>query len=190
MRYFETIPKLKYGPDKTEVRDISRRTKFLIQLLSDPKLFQPYTVPEGMKPEDVAFYYYGSVNDLWLIFLANNIIDPYEDWHMDSGVFSKYLIEKYTEQSSTTGTEVIDWTQNETISDNILYYYKTLQTGDTIRVSKDTYTHLSGENEDGWMPRRIYEEEHNLNEAKRLIQIIDKKYKNEISAQLSKLMAS
>lgn len=120
--YFNNFPIINY--DGVNVRDITRRNHFISPNLNNPYLFLPYTVKDGEKPEDIAYYYYGSVDYTWLVLLANNIIDPYHDWHLSEDNFNKYLMDKYKERSGKTGYEIVDWTKNETITDNIFYYYR------------------------------------------------------------------
>jgi hypothetical protein len=120
--YFNKFPVIQYQ-DKV-VRDITRRVNFMKSTIASPFVFLPYTIEDDMKPEDVAYYYYGSTDYTWLVYLANNIIDPYHQWPLSQENFHKYLIEKYATQSGNTGYDVVDWTQNETIDENILYYYK------------------------------------------------------------------
>jgi hypothetical protein len=121
-RYFSNFPLIQYGGET--VRDISRRSKVVDEVFSDPYVFLPYTIREGEKPEDVAYYYYGTVDDTWLVLLANNITDPYAQWPLDDEEFNQYFINKYAELSGKTGEDVIRWGQNQTIDENIIYYYK------------------------------------------------------------------
>ena len=58
--------------------------------------------------------------------MANNIIDPYYEWTMSAQTFNDYLVSKYTEESGRIGEDVIDWTKDTTIDENILYYIKTV----------------------------------------------------------------
>ena len=120
--YFSKFPTITYN--KVDVKDITRRSVFLSQNLSNPYVFLPYTIKENEKPEDIAYYYYGSVDYTWLVLLSNNIIDPYYEWPLDENDFNNYLIQKYETISGKKGYEVIDWLRNETLSDNIAYYYK------------------------------------------------------------------
>jgi len=120
--YFSKFPNIQY--QNVLVKDITRKTKFVEKYLSDPKVFLPYTVQEGERPEDIAYYYYGSVDATWLVLLANNIVDPYFDWYMDEEQFNKYLIEKYREESGKEGFGVLDWTKNQTIEDNVSFFYR------------------------------------------------------------------
>ena len=122
--YFQKLPEVRYN--NVLVRDITRRVNFLKQSIENPYAFLPYTIEEGDRAEDIAYHYYGDPNYAWLVYLSNNIIDPYHDWPMDEDTFHNYLIDKYAEKSGKTGYEVIDWARDTTdvFGDNIVYYYK------------------------------------------------------------------
>jgi len=123
-KYFEDFPIIKY--EGRTVRDISRRASFVRAVANNPFVYYPYTVKEGERAEDIADSYYGSVSYVWLVYMANNIIDPYYEWPMDAQTFNDYLVAKYQEQSGEVGEAVIDWTKDPTIDENILYYIKTV----------------------------------------------------------------
>ena len=122
MKYFENFPEVIY--DGKRVKDITRRNRFVRGLQNNPLLYMPYTVEEGERPEDVANFYYGSVDYVWLIYMANNIIDPYHEWPLNTQEFNDMLIEKYAEASGVTGQDVLDWTRSDDTEDNIVYYYR------------------------------------------------------------------
>lgn len=121
-KYFENFPIIEYQGRR--VRDITRRNQFLNVIKNNPYLYLPYTVKEGERAEDIAEFYYGSVDYVWLVYLANNIIDPYHEWTMDEQTFNEYLVGKYSELSGLEGEDVVDWTRDETNDANILYYVK------------------------------------------------------------------
>ena len=121
-KYFENFPIVEYNGKK--VRDITRRNNFVKNISTNPMLFLPYTVKQNERAEDVANFYYGSVDYVWLVYMANQIIDPYYEWPMDEETFNNYLIAKYGDVSGEVGDGVVDWTKDDTIDDNIIYYYK------------------------------------------------------------------
>jgi len=123
-KYFSNYPLTQYQGKVS--RDITRRSKIRDDLFQDPYIFLPYTVREGEKPETIAELYYGSVDSTWLVLYANNMTDPYYDWPMDGEEFNQYFIEKYSEISGKQGVDVIRWGQDKTRTDNIVYYYKTI----------------------------------------------------------------
>ena len=122
MKYFENFPEVIY--DGKLVKDITRRNRFVRGLQNNPLLYMPYTVEEGERAEDIANFYYGSVDYVWLIYMANNIIDPYHEWPLNTIEFNDMLIEKYAEASGLTGQDVLDWTRTDDTEDNIVYYYR------------------------------------------------------------------
>jgi hypothetical protein len=121
-KYFENFPIVEYNGKV--MRDITRRNQLVKTLTTNPMLFLPYTVKQNERAEDIAQFYYGSVDYSWLVYMANQIIDPYYEWPMDEETFNNYLIAKYEELSGETGDDVVDWTKDDTITDNIVYYYK------------------------------------------------------------------
>jgi hypothetical protein len=120
-KYFQSFPKVDY--DGVEIRDITRRNQFIKNVSTNPLVYLPYTVKEGERAEDIADWYYGSTDYTWLVYLANNIIDPYNQWPMSIEEFNNYMIEKYREQSGKTGNDVLVWAQEDR-EDNVVYYYR------------------------------------------------------------------
>lgn len=120
--YFDQMPIINYNG--YQVRDLTRRNRLLPVSISNPYLFLPYTISDEDRPEDIAYYYYGSTDYTWLVLLANNIIDPYHQWPLKEDDFNKYIIKKYEQRSGLSGYAVVDWAKNETIDDNIVYYSK------------------------------------------------------------------
>lgn len=99
-KYFRYFPTITY--DDQRVTDITRRVKINDTLMNDPYLFLPYTLNNDDRPEDVAYYYYGDVNKVWLVYLANNIIDPYTQWTLNNEDFEKTIRKKYAKHVETT----------------------------------------------------------------------------------------
>jgi len=91
--YFKLFPTITY--ENRLVTDITRRVRILEQLSTDPYAILPYIVKEGERPEDVAYYYYGDQNKVWMVYLANNIVDPYIQWPIDDQNLYYTLLKKY-----------------------------------------------------------------------------------------------
>lgn len=103
-KYFRYFPKIVYNGET--VTDITRRVKVSEKLQADPYLFLPYTVTNDDRAEDIARFYYGDVNKVWMIYLANNIIDPYTQWPLSSEKFESTIRKKYAHEISFTGSSV------------------------------------------------------------------------------------
>ena len=190
MNYFKFFPNVTYN-GKSAV-NITRRTAIQQQLYSSPISFLSYTVADGEKPEDIALYYYEDIGKTWLIFMANNIIDPVSQWPLGTIDFDKMIIKKYTAQakavnSSYVGNGVINWTKNTSLTSNILWY----QNAENSRISKDTYllnADLGLITAGDWTPVRIYDYELELNENKRNIFLFNRVYASQAESELKGLL--
>lgn len=120
-KYFEQFPLIEY--EGKLVRDITRRTNFTKEVSNNPLMYLPYTVKEGERPEDIAEFYYGSVDYTWVVYFSNSMMDPYHDWPKAEADFNNYLIAKYGKESGLVGEDIVDWTRDDN-PENILYYYK------------------------------------------------------------------
>jgi hypothetical protein len=91
--YFKNIPKINYDFDweatpgfsggfvpSLEMQDMFKRVSFTEKTKNDKGAFVDYRVSEGEKPEDVAFNFYGDSSLWWVVFLSNNIVDPFGEW--------------------------------------------------------------------------------------------------------------
>ena len=138
MSYFKHFPTTTY--DNQVVLDITRKAKF-DSIVKDGALdYMSYTVEEGERPEDVAYYYYDDASLAWLVLLSNDILDPYTQWPKSQSDLEKYIIAQYESQSGTTGRAVLDWAQNATISANIVHYQS--QYDDEVRLNRASFVAL------------------------------------------------
>jgi len=165
--YFNNIPSIEYG--SKVARNLMTRPAIKTKLLNNPTLIYDYTIVDGERPDQIADFYYGDVNFVWLIFLVNNIVDPYYDWPLTSNQFKDYIIDKYGS---------VENAKNTTITTNIVHYKH--NTKGTI-ISKDSYdsgtytwSKLYGQT-GNYTAVRQYEYELEQNEAKRDIKLIDKR---------------
>ena len=120
-KYFENFPIIIY--EGKQVRDITRRNQFVRNVSTNPLLYLPYTISEGERAEDIANFYYGSVVYSWLVYMANNIMDPYHEWPLSEAEFKDFLIDKYGNVSGRIGDDIVDWTQEDN-DENIIYWYR------------------------------------------------------------------
>lgn len=183
MSYFSMFPLVDY--DNKKVLDITRRAVILDEYQNDPYVFLPYVVQDGERAFEIAHYYYGHVKYTWLVYMSNGIIDPYYEWPMTSSEFDKHLISTYAELSGKSGTAVIDWCMNETIIDNIHHFED--KTDPSITLSADSMLNPAF-SWDNLRPVRIYEFEHELNESKRTIKLLDSQYLSRVTEQMKSLL--
>lgn len=58
-------------------------------------VYYPYTIGEGERPDIIAANYYDDARYSWLIYMVNDIVDPYYDWPLDEDQFNQFITSKY-----------------------------------------------------------------------------------------------
>lgn len=173
--YFSDFPQIEY--QAKIARSIMARPRIASSLLSNPAAIYSYTVNNDLRPDQVAHLYYGDSELLWLIFLANNIVDPYYGWPLTQNTFQDFIISKYGSIATAKSTiKHYRYQEKDKATDEI---WKTKEI-----ITKETYD-LNGtfgtlRNITNAQLQRyqavtafIYEEE--LNESKRVIKVIDRR---------------
>ena len=191
-KYFRYFPEVTYKG--RQIKDITRRVRFLEQVSTDPRIFLPYTVKESESADEISYHYYGTANLTWLVYLANNILDPYYEWPMSQSKLDAFITDKYRgfaeefEGSTLTDRQVLEWTQKTTITDNVTYYENV--DDPTIRLSPDSYG--IGLDPDfqaaDWNPIRYYDYEFVENENKRQIFLVDREFAPNTEKELKRLL--
>ncbi len=92
-KYFIKFPRIDYNGMKAV--NITARPQLLNSVRGNPFLFYPYEVKEGERPDQLADRYYKDPYMVWLVYLSNQIIDPYYDWNMSYNEFSAFIRKKY-----------------------------------------------------------------------------------------------
>ena len=92
--YFSNIPAIEYG--SKVARNLISRPRVKEFVLRNPNVIYDYVIKDGERPDTIANDYYGNPNYAWLVMLANNIVDPYYDWPLDSFSFQEYIKDKYS----------------------------------------------------------------------------------------------
>lgn len=91
--YFNKFPTIEYS--NTIVRDITRRVVFPQQLTNISTAFYPYDIQNNTRSDVIAHAYYDDTDADWLIYLVNQIIDPYYGWYLNYTEFQAYINTKY-----------------------------------------------------------------------------------------------
>lgn len=146
--YFTFFPDVKHTNEI--IKNITLRARIHDYIRGNPRVFLPYVVEGDLRPEDVALHYYGSTRHTWLVYLSNDIIDPYHDWVMNNTDLTKYIIRKYEEcallyyrnngyptMDKPTDLQILAFTQNATINENIVEYRR--YDNEDISISPDSY---------------------------------------------------
>jgi hypothetical protein len=91
--YFSKFPVIKYNGANSI--NIMARAKLLDRVYNNPSYYYTIDVPEYVRPDQLAHQLYKDPYMSWLMYLSNDIVDPYYQWNMDSHTFDSYIVEKY-----------------------------------------------------------------------------------------------
>lgn len=169
MSYFKYFPTVMIKGQ--EVLDITRKVRLSAALRSVSVDYLSYTLDEGDKPEDIANHYYDSPDYAWLVLMSNDIVDPYTEWYKSDEELNAYIKVQYEAKSGLTGDAVLDWAKNATLAGNIVHYRSIHEPA--VRINRATYQSAP---ESEFYAMRVYDYEHDLNESRRAISLINKSY--------------
>lgn len=124
--YFNFFPSTEYA--NTIVTNLISKVKFDQSVQKNLAVFYPYTVEQGERPDQIAARYYDNPELDWIIYLANDIMDPYYDWPLSQNQFYEYIKAKYGSVSAAQA--------------KIAFYRNNYASDDTV-LSLSTYNALS-----------------------------------------------
>jgi len=189
--YFSSIQNVQYDINGTEpnnyrtVTNIMKRARFKTSSIDDISDYYPYSILEGERPDIVSFKKYGTVAYTYLILLVNDIVDPIFDWPLHSRQFESYIIEKYGSISTAQRTNK--------------YYYQVVRpevvrTGTSERipevkiiVDSTTYDTLDSSVRS---EQTIYDWEVEINDEKRVINLINSDFIQDIEYEIKQILSS
>lgn len=181
MKYFAQFPEIVYN--NYTIKNILAKVKLndLVRVTSEA--YYPYTLEENEKPWMIATDYYGDPNLVWLVYMSNDMIDPYYDWHMNTEELERYLIKKYGSLAAAQA--------------QLLHYKEIISGTETGRIfSTDTYTYLSGSpGSDKFAsianlyPVYAYDYESEQNELKRTIRLLNVIYADQAAQNLKEILS-
>jgi hypothetical protein len=93
MNYFNKIPTITY--DGQVAKNLLTRAKLSDQTMNNRTAFYPYIMDETDRVDTLSQHYYDNPGYTWLIWMANNTIDPYYSMPLTEDDFNNYLINKY-----------------------------------------------------------------------------------------------
>lgn len=91
--YFTKFPNTVYN-DVT-CTDITKRVAISQKILRRKNVFYLYEIENNLRPDQVSEFYYTDPAYEWLIYLQNEIVDPYYGWYVSEDDFNNMIIEKY-----------------------------------------------------------------------------------------------
>lgn len=94
-KFFDKFPNVYYNG--VLCKDITRRVSINNgeEIQGNLDIYYPYTIEQHLRPDQVAGFYYEDPEQDWMVYLANDVIDPYHGWYLDNHQFGDFIIEKY-----------------------------------------------------------------------------------------------
>jgi hypothetical protein len=192
--YFSKFPKIRYfGVVATNATLRAAFTQRLKQLKS---VYYPYVIDNGETADSIAAKYYGDPALDWLVYMTNDIVDPYTQWPKNQVQFESYIIKKYGSLQAAQSTiayykkypEVTyistDGKTYSTVPPAQSGLYTRVETYTDIRITPDTYAQLIGGDVSLFFPVYVYDDEVQQNEQKRFITLIDDSFADQINSEL------
>ena len=191
MDYFRNLPSIYYDIKGTSPAYYTQAVNIMVAkkirdaAAANIALLYTYRIEDGDRPDTIASMYYGSASYTWLIFLMNNIKDPYYDWPLTTHAFETYMAAKYGSVAASQ-TEVHEYQQiirAATTNDAMVDNDEAINPEVVYIVDSTTYDDLAAAS------KKIlykYDWEFDINEQKRTIALIDDAYADRGVSELRK----
>ena len=177
MQYFKFFPKTfnsrdGFANDIKYVTNIMSRFNILRSVLNNTTSFHSVTLKQNERPDTVAHKYYGSSEYAWLVLLSNQYVDAKWEWPLDDDEFEKYISVKYGSIAEAR-TRIVRYEKKingrfyQVDETSFLPGYSNINDNGFVFDSDGA---LSGE----FKAITAYQEESDINEKKREIQLIDR----------------
>lgn len=161
--YFEMFPKIEYdllgNGNSIFFTDITKRSVIRKEVLEQISNFDFYDVQNGESAEIIADVYYQNIFLHWIVLMANNITNLYEQWPKSLSNLESYIDEKYGDNANSVHHYVINQTSGDTTKEIIL-------TDNTYHSNATTVSN--------------YQYEVDLNDSKRRIRLIRPEFVSQI----------
>ncbi len=117
MRFFKKLPTISYNG--YVAKNFLTRARLSNDTRNNHNLFYPYTIQDGQRIDTIADKYYDDPDWSWLIYLANDIVDPYFDMYLSDSNFENFIKDKYGSVANASN-QIAYWKNNWEIDDSEL----------------------------------------------------------------------
>jgi hypothetical protein len=206
INYFSYTPALFYRGKAAP--NLITRAKLPTSVLQNRRLFHPYSIEDGDRPDTIAYFYYGSEYYDWIVMLSNDMTSIRDQWPLTQDELYDHVAVLYGSlqlANHTTSYYILDTSlpsisdsSYQTLAPNLLKYYvgfnavtKTHSVRqDPITLSVASFANLPSNEIPFWTTVSQFDDEFKKNEAKRNIFLIDTLYVADIEASLKKAFSA
>ena len=125
-KFFNKFPKITYE-NNLAINLLARVTMSKLALNSKQAYYN-YTIVEGTRPDNLSYNYYDNPDYVWLIGLANQIVDPYYDFPISTENLNILITKKYGSVAN---------------AQNTIKFFRTNWLADESRITTATYSALN-----------------------------------------------
>ena len=95
---YKNYPIIEFNSER--IRDITRRVAIHnLAKRNEDSIYFLYEIKTWKRIEDVAYDFYGSCDYYWAIMIANDIIDPFNDWLYNETDLQDYIYKTYGDKA-------------------------------------------------------------------------------------------
>ena len=180
--YFRPFPKISYDIKKNKLplllTNVTARYKIRDALKNKVAIYYDYIVKDSDRPDLIAFKYYDDETLDWLIYLVNDIIDPYYDWPLSQDAFNKYMKTLY---GSVDVAKATVFEYRKILNKQSVLFDGTIIPERFVVVDQNVYNGLATDLRREVDAYEYYEEENN---EKRKIRLLDKRFVGLVVAEV------
>jgi len=92
-RFFDKFPTIVYA--NTVCRDLTKRVTIRADVKTNIDLYYPLEITAGFRADQVSDAYYEDEELDWLVFMMNDVVDPYYEWYISEIDFHDFISVKY-----------------------------------------------------------------------------------------------
>ena len=171
---FRSFPKVNYSLKKNKnfelLTNITLRFKVRDIIKNRTAIYFDYVVKDSDRPDIIASKYYDDPSLDWIIFLVNDIVDPYYDWPLNDESFDSYMRTLY---GSTAEAKSTVFEYRKIINNQSVRFDGKIIPKRTVVVDLNTYISLAATDREQISAYDYYFEQ---NAEKRKIKILDKQF--------------
>lgn len=111
--YFKNFNVIQYGnsTSNSAVVDITERVVNLQNVQNNPYVFYPLDITDGTRADQIANINFNDPYSSWVLYLSNDIIDPYYEWYLTQDQFNEFINTKYGSLANAQQT-IAFWRNN------------------------------------------------------------------------------
>lgn len=180
--YFKPFPKVRYSLKKNKnfelLTNITLRYKLIEAIKNKVAIYYDYVVKDSDRPDIVAEKYYGDSSLDWVLFIVNDIVDPYYDWPLNAEEFDSYMRSLY---GSVPAAKSSVYEYRKIIHEQSVRIDGSIIPKKTVVVDLNTYNSLAATEREIIYGYSFYDEQ---NEKKRNIKILDKRFIGQLETEV------